>query len=154
METNDMGLAVNESFYNPNALTVYKRIVDGQATYPSIKTVDLEWQLEEKRRLEDKASKLQSQINEIIDNLTVDGWFNPNTETADVLEELCRIIGHNPVQTIEFSANITVTGSVDVELSEMEDFDLDSFLADALSVDSWHGNVVVEGFDVESTEQM
>jgi len=31
--------------YNPNSLITYKSIVNGEATYPSIKTVDLEYQL-------------------------------------------------------------------------------------------------------------
>ena len=59
MEINDNGqLTSSEAFYNPNAVTVYKKIEGGTATYPAIKTVDLEWQLEEKRRLEEKVNKI------------------------------------------------------------------------------------------------
>ena len=155
MEINTNGeLTSSEAFYNPNAVTVYKKIEGGTATYPAIKTVDLEWQLEEKRRLEEKVNKLQSRINQIIDNMSEDYWFNPNTEASTILEDLCAILDHNPVKTIEFNATINVTGSVDIAMSEIEDFDLDSFLADVISVDSYNGDVVIENFTIEDSNEM
>lgn len=153
MENQDLGLAMNETFYNPNALTVYKQIVDGQATYPSIKTVDLEWQLHEKRTLQDKVNGLQSKINRIIDNMTEDYWYNPNTEASTILEDLCEILDFNPVKDINFSATVTVTGSLSIPLTDADGFDLGEFLSDVISVDSYNGDVVIDNFEIYDCQE-
>lgn len=142
------GLATNETFYNPNGLTIYKHIAaNGEVTYPAIKTVHLEGRLVELERLQAKVNALQSQINRIIDNLTEDYWFDGNTDTSTILEELCLILDHNPTKTIEFTATMRFTGTVDVNLSEAEDFDLESLLSEAY-VDINHGDVVINDYEL------
>ena len=153
MENQDLGLAMNETFYNPNALTVYKQIVDGQATYPSIKTVDLEWQLHEKRTLQDKVNGLQSKINRIIDNLTADSWYHSNIEKAEVLSDLCEILEFNPVKTIDFTANVTINGTVEIPMDEAEDFELDEYVYDNLSIDTHTGSMYINSFDVDRVDE-
>ena len=153
METTEMGLASNETFYNPNALTVYKVIENGETTYPAIKTVDLEWQLHEKRRLTDKVNGLQSKINRIIDNMTEDYWYNPNTEASTILEDLCEILDFNPVKDINFSATVTVTGSLSIPLTDADGFDLGEFLSDVISVDSYNGDVVIDNFEIYDCQE-
>ena len=149
METTEMGLASNETFYNPNALTVYKVIENGETTYPAIKTVDLEWQLHEKRRLTEKVNGLQSKINRIIDNMTEDYWYNPNTDISTVLEDLCEILEHNPVKNIDFTASVTIHGSIEIPIADAIDFDLDSYVFENLSIDTQTGSMDVHDFDVD-----
>ncbi len=135
--------------YNPNLLVTYKSITNGEASYPVIKTVDLEYQLDEKRRILDKLNNLQSQVNRIIDNLSANGWYNPNTDKEEVLSELCDILGHEPKQTVRITATVNVEVDYEIPLDEVEDFDAKYFLQDNLSIDSWHGDVSVDSFDVE-----
>jgi hypothetical protein len=135
--------------YNANLLVTYKKIENGETSFPVIKVNDLEWTLEQARRTDTRANNLQSTINKIIDCLTEDHWFNPNTELSDVLEELCEILNHNPVKTVTWEASITVRGEVEVPLAEFEDFDLDSHISENLTIDSYDGNTTIDTYDVD-----
>lgn len=146
METNTTQVPMA---YDANVLVTYKKIENNETTYPTIKVNDLEWALEQARRTTDRLNNLQSKVNRIIDNLTEESWYNPNTEKSEVLYELCDILDHQAVKTIEFSARISVNGSIDVPMEEVEDFDLDSFISDELTIDCYNGNVQIDGYDVE-----
>jgi len=135
--------------YNANLLVTYKKIENGETSFPVIKVNDLEWTLEQARRTDTRANNLQSTINKIIDCLTEDHWFNPNTELSDVLEELCEILNHNPVKTVTWEASITVRGEVEVPLAEWEDFDMDSHISENLTIDSYDGNTTIDTYDVD-----
>ena len=144
----NMTIDQGQTFYNPNGLTVYKYIAPtGEVTYPYIKTVDLEGKLDSIERLQTKVNALQSQINRIIDNLTEDSWFNPNTETSEVLVELCDILGHEPKKTIEFTATMNFTGSIDINLADAESFDLEEILGEAY-VEINNGDVVIDSYEL------
>lgn len=101
----------------------------------------------------EQVNRLQSNINKIIDNLTMEYWYDSNCDKSTVLEDICEILGHEPKQTITFSAQVIVEGSVEVELSELEDFDLRYFLQDELSVDAHNGDIVIESFDIDYVNQ-
>ncbi len=147
METNTM-----PETYNANLLVTYKDIIDGVPTYPTIKVNDLEWKLERIKRLEQQLSISNNQISQILGNMTAEGWYNPNYEKAEVLNDLCEILGHEPKQDITIRATVTVDITYACPLEEIEDFDAKYFLQDNLSVDSYHGDVIVESFDVEDAD--
>ena len=64
------------------------------------------------------------------------------------------ILSMVPVKTIDFNATVLVTGSLDINLAEYdENFDIVAFLADVLSVDSYNGDVVVNGFEVDDANE-
>ena len=138
--------------YNPNLLVTYKSITNGEASYPVIKTVDLEYQLDEKKRILDKLNNLQSNVNRIIDNLSANGWYNPNTDKEEILSELCELLGHEPKQTVRITATVQVEVDYEIPLDEVEDFDAQYFLQDNLTIDSWHGDVTIESFNVEDAD--
>jgi hypothetical protein len=139
--------------YNPNLLVTYKSINDNyEATYPTIKVVDLEGKLDSLVRLEKQLTISNGQISKILDNLSADGWYNPNYDKSEVLNDLCEILGHEPKQTVTITAQVNVEVSYDIPLEEVEDFDAKYFLQDNLSIDSWHGDVCIESFDVEDAD--
>ena len=140
--------------YSPNQLVTYKVIDGSNVTYNTDKVTTIEYELDGARKTLDKLKALQSKVNHIVDMLQADGWYDSSVTKEDVLNDLCETLGHNPVKTIEFNATINVTGSVDVAMSEIEDFDLDSFLADVISVDSYNGDVVIENFTIEDSNEM
>jgi hypothetical protein len=139
--------------YNPNLLVTYKSINDNyEATYPSIKVVDLEGKLDSLVRLEKQLTISNGQIGKIIDNLTVEGWYNPNVDEEDVLRDLCEILEHEAKQTVTITATVNVEVSYECPLDEVEDFDAKYFLQDNLTIDSWHGDVMIESYDVEDAD--
>lgn len=170
--------------YNPNALVTVKKIVDGEATYESIKVVDLEGMLfvdpvidvneshtdgtytthQMKRRdiMEmfrlrafDKArlESQEKQIGKVLDNLTTDAWFNPNTEKEEILNDLCDILDYQPKKEIQFEGTIYFSGRVDVPLADFEDFDLDDMLSE-LSVDVYNGDIIIDEFHTEDVREV
>jgi hypothetical protein len=147
METNTVPYS-----YDANTLVTYKSINNGEVTYPTLKVNELEIHLDSYRRLQDQLAISNGQISKILDNLTADGWYNPNYEKSEVLNDLCEILGHEPKQTVTITAQVNVEISYDIPLEEVEDFDARYFLQDNLTVDSWHGDVVIESFDVEDAD--
>ena len=138
--------------YNANNLVQYKDITDGVVTFPIIKVNDLEYKLERIKNLEDFLSRSQGTIRQIIDKLTVQEWYNPNTDKDEVLRELCEILDHEPKQEIRITGTITFDIRYDCPLDEVEDFDARYFAQDNLTLDSYHGDVIVESFDVEDAD--
>lgn len=149
-ERNNMETTIEvPTTYDANVLVTYKDIIDGVATYPTIKVNDLEWKLDRIKSLENQLSNSNSQIGKIIDNLTVEGWYNPNTDKDEVLRDLCEILGHTPQQEMSWSITLTVAGTTLVNLDEVEDFDIRYHLGDNLSVDSNDFDTKVDSWDID-----
>jgi hypothetical protein len=135
--------------YNANVLVQYKDITNGEVTFPIIKVTDLEYKLERIKTLEDHLSRSQGTISKIIDNLTMEGWFNPNTDKDEVLRDLCSILDHTPQQEMSWTVTLTVSGTTMVNLEDVEDFDIRYHLGDNLSVDSNDFDTNVDSWDID-----
>ncbi len=138
--------------YNANILVTYKDIVDGVATFPTIKVNDLEWKLERIKRLEDELSRSNGTIRKIMDNLTEESWFNPNTEKEEILNDLCTILDYEPKKEVQFEGTIYFSGRIDVPLAEYEDFDIDDYVND-ITVDCYNGNVIIDEYHTEEVRE-
>ena len=144
--------AIAPDTYNASALVTYKKIEDNEVSFPTIKVSELEYQLHDKRRMTEKINSLQSKINRIIDNMTHDYWYNPNTETSTILEDLCEILDYTPKKEIQFTAVMHFSGRIDVDMADVEDFDLTDFLSEAY-VDINHGDVVIDDYELYSADE-
>ena len=138
--------------YDANVLVTYKDITDGVTTYPTLKVNELEWKLERIKRLEQQLSISKGQISRIIENLSEDGWFNPNYEKEEVLNDLCEILDYEPKKEISFEGVIHFSGRVDIKLADLEDFDLEDMLSE-LTVDVYNGDVVIDDYSVEDVRE-
>jgi len=142
--------------YNPNLLVTYKSINNGEATYPTLKVVQLETLIAENefrsKQLSNRLQAQEKQIGLILNNLTADGWYSDSTDKAEVLSDLCDILGHEPKQTVRITGTISFEVDYDIPLDEVEDFDAHYFLQDNLSLDSYNGDVVVESWTVEDSD--
>ena len=147
METNTVPYS-----YDANTLVTYKSINNGEVTYPTIKVNELEMHLDSYRRLQDQLAISNGQISQILDNLSADGWYNPNTDKEDILRDLCEILGHEPKQTVTITATVNVELSYDIPLEDVEDFDAKYFVQDNLTIDSYNGDLNVDSFDVEDAD--
>jgi len=134
--------------YNANTLVQYKDITDGVITFPTIKVNSLEAKLERIKNLEHLLSSTQKKVGEIIDNLSLEGWYDSNFDKEDVLRDLCTLLDHIPQAEMSWTVNLTVEGTTLVNLDEVEDFDVRYHLNDNLSIDSNDWNSKVDSWDV------
>ena len=139
--------------YDANVLVTYKKIENGEVSYPTIKVNELEWELDSYRRQTEKLNTLQSKVNQIIDNMTEDYWYNPNTDKETVLSDICEILGHTPKKTIRFSGRMTFEGELDIDLADAEDFDLEDHLSDVLTLDSYNGDVEIGNYSIDWVQE-
>jgi hypothetical protein len=138
--------------YNPNLLVTYKKIENAETTYQIDKVVDIEWALDGARRSQERVQNLNSKIEEIKSFMTDEGWYNPNTEASEILTELERILDFNPVKTINFTGMLSFSGSVEVPLNDVDDFDLFYHLQDNLTLDSY-GSIEIDSYEVDRVDQ-
>ena len=148
-ERKEMETLTPPSDYNPNQLVTYKSINNGQATYPIIKVVNLEWELEERKNLEKRNQELRATRDEIIEKLTLEEWYSDEWSKSEILANLCRILGHNPKKHVRIVADVRLEVDYEMPLEDAEDFDARDFLQDNLSVDSYHGDLEVDLFEVQ-----
>ena len=138
METNNE--TVVPLHYNPNQLVTYK-VIDLDATdqtisYPTVKVTDIEWDLEQSRRT---AKNLAQYINNVsmLENRLPD-YLEMDSE--EIVADICSIFGFNPTKQVEFEATARITGTVDIPLSELKDFDIDNIDL-YVNVDSYAYNI-------------
>ena len=108
--------------YNANQLVTYKVIENGETTYPTKKVNDIEYDLDRGRywknawsELSGKVARLENDLSEFLD-----------MDAEDIVVSICEIFGFNPSKEIEFEASVTVTGTVQIPLADLKDFDIES----------------------------
>lgn len=88
--------------------------------------------------------RVQGQIISLINHS-----YENDTDSADILTELCQIIDYEPKKTVRITATINVELEYDIPLDEVEGFDAHYFISDNISIDSSHGDVLIQSWDVE-----
>jgi hypothetical protein len=78
--------------------------------------------------------------------------YENDAEASEILESICEIIDYNPVKTVQFEGVIHFSGSIDIPMNEVADFDLTSALEDVY-VDINNGNVVIDNYELYSVEE-
>ena len=141
METNNE--TVVPAHYNPNQLVTYK-VIDLDATdqtisYPTVKVTDIEWELEQKRYNSKNLAQYISNVN-MLENRLAD-YLEMDSE--EIVADICSIFGFNPTKQVEFEATARITGTVDVPLADLKDFDIDSIDL-YVTVDSYAQNIDVD----------
>ena len=85
--------------------------------------------------------------------MTEDYWYNPNTEAETILNDLCEILEYNPVKNVDFTASLTIHGSIEIPIADAVDFDLDSYVFENLSIDTQTGTMDIHDFDVDRVDE-
>ena len=142
---------VTQDAYNPHAFITLRKInsESNDSMYQMYKTTELEDVFNRINYLEQHLEQSNKQLGQIIDNLTMDGWYSETVDKADVLKDLCEIVGHTPTQTLNWTVTLTVSGTSEVNLDEVSDFDVRYHLADNLSVDSNDFTTDVDSWDID-----
>jgi hypothetical protein len=135
--------------YNPNQLVTYKVIDNNETTYPTVKVVDLEWDLDNHRRrsnrLDEYSSKVTHLENRLSDYLEMDA--------EEIVSDICNIFGFNPTKEIEFEGTATFSGTISVPLSELSDFDINSVDFN-VDITSWSHDVDVDSIEVDDVRSL
>ena len=134
METNNETVA--PAHYNPNQLVTYK-VIDGDNTsYPTEKVSSVEYALDQGRywrkqwdQISSKVARLENDLSEFLD-----------MDSEDIVVSICEIFGFNPTKEIEFEATARITGTVEVPLADLKNFDIDQIDL-FVNVDSYNYNI-------------
>jgi hypothetical protein len=131
--------------YNPNLLVTYKYIPEltpshgvqlGEepaATFMTDKVTEIEWQLHKSREYAAMAGKSAAERRAYIAWLEdhIPEWYDPNYDKEDVLKALAEHFAINPMKQMSVYGTVTFSGTINIPISEIEDFDLSSVTIDA-----------------------
>lgn len=139
--------------YNPNLLVTYKKIENGETTYPSDKVVDIEYQLELGRRnykaLTEKQNawfKKESQLRTLLEETYAD------SSDQEVLAQIAEIFDIPLTKEVEYTAWVRVDMTVEVDITGDMD-SVEDFIAQNLTVDSYDGAINVSNYEVDRVEE-
>jgi len=120
--------------YNPNLLVTYKAIPETYAapespTFMTDKVTQIEWELHQGRTNANIAAERRSDIEWLEEQIPE--WYDPNYSKEDVLKALAQHFAINPMKEISVYGTVTFSGTIQVPLDEVEDFDLSNVTIDA-----------------------
>ena len=141
METTETPAVTVPDTYNPNLLVTYK-VIRGysDAEYATDKVTSIEWDLHNSRTNSKTVQVLNSKIDTVKDIITEAYADSDDQETLRAIAEALDI----PLtRTVEWTASIEVSGTIELDLLSDYDTDLESEITDNLFADSHHGNIEV-----------
>ena len=120
--------------YNPNLLVTYKAIPENYAapespTFMTDKVTQIEWDLHQGRFNANIAAERRGDIEMFEEQIPE--WYDPNYSKEDVLKALAEHFGINPMKQMSVYGTVTFSGTINIPISEIEDFDLSNVTVDA-----------------------
>jgi hypothetical protein len=120
--------------YNPNLLVTYKAIPETYAapespTFMTDKVTQIEWELHQGRTNANIAAERRGDIEWLEEHIVE--WYDPNYSKEDVLKALAEHFAINPMKEMSVYGTITFSGTIQVPLDEIENFDLSNVTIDA-----------------------
>jgi hypothetical protein len=139
--------------YNPNLLVTYKCIPETYAapespTFCTDKVTKIEWDLHNGREAEKRLAEKRLDVSWLEDQVTE--WYDPNYTKEEVLQAIIEHFGFNPTKEIEVQGTVSFSGTINIPLSEVEDFDLSNVTIDAeISSYEYDADFVVDEVSLE-----
>jgi hypothetical protein len=106
--------------YNPNQLVTYKVINGEEATYPTSKVVDIEYELDRGRYWRNQWNDISGKVARLENDL--EQYLDMDAE--EIVTAICDIFGFTPTKEIEFEATATITGTITIPLADVSDFNI------------------------------
>ena len=137
--------------YNSNLLVTYK-VIKGysDAEYATDKVASIEWDLHNGRQSQKQASMYASKIDAVKDIITEAYGDSDDQETLRSIAEALDIA---LTRTIEWSATIEVSGTMELDLLEDSDTDVESEIYDNLYVESQNGQIEIVDTEVTNVRE-
>jgi len=132
--------------YNPDLLVTYK-VIKGYSDpeFTTSKVTSLEWDLHNGRQSQKQVSLYLSKIDTVKDIITEAYGDSDDQETLRSIAEALDIA---LTRTVEWSATIEVSGTMELDLLADYDTDIESEITDNLYVDSQNGNIEIVDTEV------
>jgi hypothetical protein len=145
METTEPTLA--ERYVN-NATLIVKNTNSGELVYEQVTPYDVNVLMTDNEWLKRLNTKYESSVSQVKDILLESFADSDDQET---LRSIAEALDIQLTKTIEWSATMYVSGSIEVDL--FDEFDLDSELSDNLQVSAWSGDIEVDEYSVEDARE-
>jgi hypothetical protein len=139
--------------YNPNLLVTYKYIPGTYAapespTFMTDKVTEIEWALHNGRESEKRLAEKRLDVSWLEEQVAE--WYDPNYTKEEVLQAIIEHFGFNPTKEIEVQGTVSFSGTINIPLSEVEDFDLSNVTIDVdLSSYEYDANLIVDEVSLE-----
>ena len=126
-------------YYNPHQLVTYKVIDGDNVSYPTKKVTDIESTLDSARYWKEQWNKIGERVARLENDLPE--YLDMDAE--DIVAAICEIFTFNPTKEVEFEATVRVSGTIEVPLSSLKDFDID-YADISVNVDCYEYNINAE----------
>jgi len=136
--------------YNPNLLVTYKKIENGETTYPTEKVNDIEWSLNNYRLVNQKNIEQNIKINKL-ENVLISYAQDADEETLELITEIANIFDISLTKEIEVTGTISFSATITVPLTE--DYDIESICQEVISVTSYDGDTDVNDYSVDDVRE-
>ena len=135
-------------FYNNSATMIVKDSNHQEMLYTSVSPYDVNVLMTDNHYYKQRLTKLDSSVEDV-KAIILDSYVD--SDDADTLRAIAEALDIQLTKTVEWSATMYVSGSMEVDL--LEDFDIESELSDNLQVSAWSGDIEVEEYHVEDARE-
>jgi len=139
--------------YNPNLLVTYKKIEDGEVSYPTDKVTDIEYALDQSRRnykmLTEKQNAWylkENKLRTLLDEVYAD------SEDKETLEQIADIFDIPLTKEIEVTVYIRLDATVEVDMRE-GDYDLEDLVRNQITIDAYGSELNINDYEIERVEE-
>ena len=147
MTVENLPLSLAERYDN-SAKIIVKNTNTGELVYDELSPYDINCLLVDTHYQKQLLTKSNSAVDTVRD-IILEAYTD--SEDQDTLRAIAEALDIQLTKTIEWSATMYVSGSMDIDL--FEDFDLESELSDNLQVSAWNGDIEVEEYHVEDSRE-
>jgi hypothetical protein len=125
--------------YNPNLLVTYK-VIRGysDAEYATDKVTSIEWDLHNARQAQKRVGIFEDKVKTVKD-IIAEAYAD--SQDQDTLRAIAEALDISLTRSVEWTATIEVSGTMELDL--LEDYDIEDEIADAIYADSHNGNIEV-----------
>jgi hypothetical protein len=140
MESTTTTTPIPES-YNSNLLVTYK-VIKGysDAEYATDKVTSIEWDLHNGRQSQKQVNLYLSKIDTVKDIITE---AYADSDDQETLRSIAEALDIPLTRTVEWSASVEVSGTIELDLLSDYDTDIESEITDALYVEAQNGNIEI-----------
>ena len=135
-------------FYNNNATMIVKDTRQQEMVYTSVTPYDVNVLMTDNQYYSKRNKKFDSAIDDV-KAIILDSYAD--SDDQDTLRAIAEALDIRLTKTVNWTATMYVSGSIEVDL--LDDFDLDSELSDQLQVSAWSGDIEVEDYSIDDVRE-
>ena len=137
--------------YNSNLLVTYK-VIHGysNAEYATDKVTSIEWDLHNGRQSQKQVNLYLSKIDTVKDIIQE---AYSDSDDQETLRSIAEALDIPLTRTVEWSATVEVSGTIELDLLSDYDTDIESEITDSLYVEAQNGNIEIVDQEVTNVRE-